>query len=438
VDSLPRRLDEEKADYLDGIVGRFSEAVGCLPKKTADFDRLFLAWVRHRSSFNPDVEIFPGNQHVELISTLRKLDANGAFAADAEPVERFYRWVLQWQGFSLGPAREKAGKPAAAVWDQLEASAGARQPVAGWILYPVKGGFAVDLGGAFAFLPGREVDTRPVDNMVPLLRSPQSFRIIKLDRTDYELIVSRRAVRWAERLGELQAGKIVDGVVKNITKHGIFVDLGVIDGLVKQGDQNPSEEPQVGQHWKVRVARIDLARELVWLRMTQTEEDPWREVEAKYPKGTRHRGRVDQIVDDGAFVALEAGVRGLVPRTEMSWTNPRPNPESIVTIGQEVEIIVLSVGTQEREIKLQLKETLWERWRKEHPAGSELDGVVRNIDERHGLFVRLPSGADGRVLQPDRPLAHYRKGERLRLKVIRIDRVRHRIDLGLAAAAPVG
>jgi small subunit ribosomal protein S1 len=349
-------------------------------------------------------------------------------------------------------SREKARREEA--WVQLEKSFAANERVTGQIFGRVKGGFTVDLGGAVAFLPGSQVDIRPVRDITPLLGSPQPFQILKMDRSRGNIVVSRRAVleesraeARSELVANLKEGQILTGVVKNITDYGAFVDLGGVDGLLHVTDiawrriNHPSEALTVGQTVKVQVIRFNLETQRISLGMKQLEADPWEGVELKYPAGAKFRGRVTNITDYGAFVELEPGVEGLVHVSEMSWTKKNVHPGKIVSTSQEVEVMVLDVDPQKRRISLGLKQTLqnpWEVFAEEHPVGSELEGEVRNITE-FGLFVGLPGDIDGMVHLSDidwnqpgeEAIGRYRKGETVRVKVLDIDVEKERISLGI-------
>src|ERR1700744_3769100 len=307
-------------------------------------------------------------------------------------------------------SRDKARREEA--WTQLEKQFKDNQRVTGVIFGRVKGGFTVDLSGAVAFLPGSQVDIRPVRDIAPLLGSPQPFQILKMDRSRGNIVVSRRAVREesrAEQRSELGAslkeGQILNGVVKNITDYGAFVDLGGVDGLLHVTDiawrriNHPSEALNIGQNVKVQVIRFNPETQRISLGMKQLESDPWEGVELKYPAGAKFRGRVTNITDYGAFVELEPGVEGLVHVSEMSWTKKNVHPGKIVSTSQEVEVMVLDVDPQKRRISLGLKQTLanpWETFADEHPIGSEVEGEIRNITE-FGLFIGLPGDIAGMV-----------------------------------------
>ena len=349
-------------------------------------------------------------------------------------------------------SREKARREEA--WTQLEKSFRANERVTGQIFGRVKGGFTVDLNGAVAFLPGSQVDIRPVRDIGPLLGSPQPFQILKMDRSRGNIVVSRRAVleesraeQRSELVASLKEGQILNGVVKNITDYGAFVDLGGVDGLLHVTDiawrriNHPSEALHIGQNVKVQVIRFNPETQRISLGMKQLEADPWEGVELKYPAGAKFKGRVTNITDYGAFVELEPGVEGLVHVSEMSWTKKNVHPGKIVSTSQEVEVMVLDVDPQKRRISLGLKQVManpWEAFVDEHPVGSVVEGEVRNITE-FGLFVGLPGDIDGMVHLSDidwnRPgedaVKDYRKGELVRVKVLDVDVEKERISLGI-------
>ncbi|HVH73464.1 MAG TPA: 30S ribosomal protein S1 [Stellaceae bacterium] len=349
-------------------------------------------------------------------------------------------------------SREKARREEA--WTQLEKNFQANERVTGVIFGRVKGGFTVDLNGAVAFLPGSQVDIRPVRDITPLLGSPQPFQILKMDRSRGNIVVSRRAVleesraeQRSELVASLKEGQILNGVVKNITDYGAFVDLGGVDGLLHVTDiawrriNHPSEALHIGQNVKVQVIRFNPETQRISLGMKQLEADPWEGVELKYPAGAKFKGRVTNITDYGAFVELEPGVEGLVHVSEMSWTKKNVHPGKIVSTSQEVEVMVLDVDPQKRRISLGLKQTLanpWEAFVEEHPIGSEVEGEVRNTTE-FGLFVGLPGEIDGMVHLSDidwsRPgeeaINDYRKGQPVRVKVLDVDVEKERISLGI-------
>src|SRR5215469_11336091 len=353
-------------------------------------------------------------------------------------------------------SREKARREEA--WTQLEKTFKDNQRVTGVIFGRVKGGFTVDLSGAVAFLPGSQVDIRPVRDITPLMGTPQPFQILKMDRSRGNIVVSRRAVleesraeARSELVASLKEGQILQGVVKNITDYGAFVDLGGVDGLLHVTDiawrriNHPSEALHIGQTVKVQVIRFNPETQRISLGMKQLEADPWEGVELKYPAAARFKGRVTNITDYGAFVELEPGVEGLVHVSEMSWTKKNVHPGKIVSTSPEVEVMVLDVDPQKRRISLGLKQTLanpWEAFLEEYPVGNELEGEVRNITE-FGLFVGLPGEIDGMVHLSDidwnRPgeeaIDNYHKGEMVRVKVLDVDVEKERISLGIKQLA---
>ena len=318
----------------------------------------------------------------------------------------------------------------------------------------VKGGFTVDLAGAVAFLPGSQVDVRPVRDVGPLMGSPQPFQILKMDRSRGNIVVSRRAVleetraeQRSELIESLKEGQILDGVVKNITDYGAFVDLGGVDGLLHVTDiawkriNHPSEALHIGQNVKVQVIRFNAETQRISLGIKQLEADPWEGVDQKYPVGAKYVGRVTNITDYGAFVELEPGVEGLVHVSEMSWTKKNVHPGKIVSTSQEVEVMVLDVDATKRRISLGLKQTManpWEAFVQSTPVGTELEGEVKNITE-FGLFIGLTGDIDGMVHLTDidweRPgeqaILDYKKGDVVKAKLLDIDVEKERISLGI-------
>ena len=349
-------------------------------------------------------------------------------------------------------SREKARREEA--WTQLEKSFQANERVTGRIFGRVKGGFTVDLDGAVAFLPGSQVDIRPVRDIGPLLGSDQPFQILKMDRSRGNIVVSRRAVleesraeQRSELVASLKEGQILTGVVKNITDYGAFVDLGGVDGLLHVTDiawrriNHPSEALHIGQSVKVQVIRFNPETQRISLGMKQLEADPWEGVELKYPSGAKFKGRVTNITDYGAFVELEPGVEGLVHVSEMSWTKKNVHPGKIVSTSQEVEVMVLDVDPQKRRISLGLKQVMpnpWDAFIEEHPVGNTVEGEVRNITE-FGLFIGLPGDIDGMVHLSDidwsrsgeEAVHDYRKGQLVKVKVLDVDVEKERISLGI-------
>jgi len=349
-------------------------------------------------------------------------------------------------------SREKARREEA--WVQLEKAFKAGERVKGSIFGRVKGGFTVDLSGAVAFLTGSQVDIRPVRDITPLMGVEHEFQILKMDRHRGNIVVSRRAMleearaeARAELIKNLKEGQVLEGVVKNITDYGAFVDLGGVDGLLHVTDiawrriNHPTEVLSIGQTVKVQVIRFNPETQRISLGMKQLESDPWDGVEAKYPVGTKFLGRVTNITDYGAFVELEPGVEGLVHVSEMSWTKKNVHPGKIVSTSQEVEVMVLDVDPHKRRISLGLKqcrENPWTDLQQNHPVGSEIEGEIKNITE-FGLFVGLPGGIDGMVhmsdISWDRPgdeaIKDFKKGDVVKAKILGIDAEKERISLGI-------
>ena len=349
-------------------------------------------------------------------------------------------------------SREKARREEA--WTNLEKAFEAQKRVDGTIYGRVKGGFTVDLGGAVAFLPGSQVDIRPVRDVGPLMGSPQPFQILKMDRARGNIVVSRRAVleetraeQRSELIQGLKEGMILDGVVKNITDYGAFVDLGGVDGLLHVTDiawrriNHPSEALTIGQQVKVQVIRFNSDTQRISLGMKQLEADPWEGVAAKYPPGAKYSGRVTNITDYGAFVELEPGVEGLVHVSEMSWTKKNVHPGKIVSTSQEVDVMVLDVDSSKRRISLGLKQVQrnpWEEFVEQHTIGSEVEGEIRNITE-FGLFIGLSADIDGMIHMSDlswdeageAAMAGFEKGQTVKAKVLDVDVEKERISLGI-------
>src|SRR5579863_8061050 len=356
---------------------------------------------------------------------------------------------------ALGEAvisREKARREEA--WTRLEEVYSKNEPVMGSIVGRVKGGFTVDLGGASAFLPGSQVDIRPVRDVGPLMGKEQPFAILKMDRPRGNIVVSRRAIleearaeQRTELVSQLLEGEVREGVVKNITDYGAFVDLGGIDGLLHVTDMSwkrvshPSQVLAVGDTVKVQIIKINPDTQRISLGMKQLQSDPWDGVEAKYPAGAKFTGRITNITDYGAFVELEAGVEGLVHVSEMSWTKKNVHPGKIVSTSQEVEVMVLDVDASKRRISLGLKQVQrnpWEQFVDEHAIGTEVEGEIRNITE-FGLFIGLSADIDGMIhmsdISWDEPgelaMAKFEKGQVVKAKVLDVDVEKERISLGI-------
>ena len=356
---------------------------------------------------------------------------------------------------ALGDAilsRDKARREES--WIRLEDAFNAGNPVKGAIVGRVKGGFTVDLGGVNAFLPGSQVDIRPVRDVTPLMGETQPFAILKMDRPRGNVVVSRRAIleenraeQRAEIVGNMAEGDVRDGVVKNITDYGAFVDLGGIDGLLHVTDMSwkrinhPSQVVNVGDSVKVQIIKINHDTQRISLGMKQLEADPWEGVDLKYPVGMRLTGQVTNITDYGAFVELEDGVEGLIHVSEMSWTKKNVHPGKIVATSQEVDVEVLDVDADKRRISLGLKQTQdnpWSAFLAEHPIGTEVEGEVRGITE-FGLFVGLGPELDGMVHINDiawdksgeEAIQAYNKGDVVRAQVLDVDIDKERISLGM-------
>ena len=349
-------------------------------------------------------------------------------------------------------SRDRARREAA--WDKLEVEFAKTARVEGTIFGRVKGGFTVDLSGAVAFLPGSQVDIRPVRDVTPLMDIPQPFQILKMDRKRGNIVVSRRAVleetRAEQRSGLIQSlaeGQIIEGVVKNITDYGAFVDLGGIDGLLHVTDlsykrvQHPSEMINIGDTVRVQIIRINKDTQRISLGMKQLESDPWDGAGVKYPVGAKLSGRVTNITEYGAFVELEPGIEGLVHVSEMSWTKKNVHPGKIVSTSQEVDVVVLEVDAEKRRISLGLKQAQanpWEAFAAAHPVGSTVEGEVKNATE-FGLFIGLDNDVDGMVHMSDiawgvsgeDALNLHRKGETVQAVVLDIDSEKERISLGM-------
>jgi small subunit ribosomal protein S1 len=356
---------------------------------------------------------------------------------------------------ALGEAvlsRDKAKREES--WTRLEKMHEKQEKVTGVIFNKVKGGFTVDLDGAVAFLPGSQVDIRPVRDIGPLMHQPQPFQILKMDRRRGNIVVSRRSVleetraeQRADIVARLAEGQVIDGLVKNITDYGAFIDLGGIDGLLHVTDMawrrvnHPSEILNVGDTVKVQIIRINSDTQRISLGMKQLQSDPWASIEAKYPVGSKFTGNVTNIADYGAFVELEPGVEGLIHVSEMSWTKKNTHPGKIVATSQQVEVQVLEVDANKRRISLGLKQTQdnpWDAFLAAHPKGSVIEGPIRNITE-FGLFIGLDGGVDGMVHLSDldwskageEVIKDYKKGDTVKAQVLDVDGAKERISLGI-------
>jgi small subunit ribosomal protein S1 len=349
-------------------------------------------------------------------------------------------------------SREKARREES--WVRLEKQFEAGEKVEGVIFSQVKGGFTVDLDGAIAFLPRSQVDIRPIRDIDPLMNNPQPFQILKMDRRRGNIVVSRRTVleesraeQRSEIVQNLGEGQTVEGVVKNITDYGAFVDLGGIDGLLHVTDMawrrvnHPSEILNIGETVKVQIIRINQDTHRISLGMKQLESDPWEGVEATYPLHAKIQGRVTNITDYGAFVELQPGIEGLIHVSEMSWTKKNVHPGKIVSTSEEVEVVVLEVDSSKRRISLGLKQTLsnpWESFADKFPVNTEVEGEVKNITE-FGLFIGLDGDVDGMVHLSDldwnrsgeEAIEDYKKGDMVKAVVLDVDIEKERISLGV-------
>ncbi|MDP2064551.1 MAG: 30S ribosomal protein S1 [Burkholderiaceae bacterium] len=356
---------------------------------------------------------------------------------------------------ALGEAvisRDKARREEA--WTRLEVVFAEGQPVNGAIVGRVKGGFTVDLGGASAFLPGSQVDIRPVRDVGPLMGKEQPFAILKMDRPRGNIVVSRRAIleearaeQRTELVGQLLEGEVREGVVKNITDYGAFVDLGGIDGLLHITDmawrrvRHPSEVVTAGQEITAKILKFDTEKNRVSLGLKQMGDDPWMGVNRRYPQGTRMFGKITNIADYGAFVELEPGIEGLVHVSEMDWTNKNVAPSKIVALGDEVEVMVLEIDEDKRRISLgmkQCKANPWQEFAQETKRGDRVKGPIKSITD-FGVFVGLAAGIDGLVHLSDlswnetgeAAVRNYKKGQEVEAIVLAVDVDRERISLGI-------
>ena len=350
-------------------------------------------------------------------------------------------------------SRDKARREEA--WERLEKMFEAEERVEGVIFNRVKGGFTVDLGGAVAFLPGSQVDIRPVRDASPLMNIPQPFRILKMDKRRGNIVVSRRSILEEDRaehrqevVRDLNEGDEREGVVKNITDYGAFVELAPgVDGLLHVTDMSwsrvnhPSEVLGVNDSIRVKIIKINPETHRISLGIKQLQPDPWEGVAAKYPLQAKFKGRVTNITDYGAFVELEDGIEGLVHVSEMSWVKKNVHPGKIVSTSQEVEVMVLEVDEGKRRISLGLKQCLnnpWENFAEQHPIGSVIEGEIKNITE-FGLFVGLNEEMDGMVHLSDLDwnrsgedaIKDYEKGQTVQAKILDVDPEKERISLGI-------
>ena len=349
-------------------------------------------------------------------------------------------------------SRDKARREES--WETLEKASETKEKVNGTIFGRVKGGFSVDLDGAIAFLPGSQVDVRPTRDSHHLVGSTQLFHILKMDRRRGNIVVSRRSVleesraeAKAELVSTMEEGQILEGIIKNITDYGAFVDLGEVDGLLHVTDiswkriSHPSESLSIGQKVKVQVIKFNSETQRISLGMKQLEEDPWEIAHSKYKVNDKFSGRVTNITDYGAFVELESGIEGLVHVSEMSWTKKNMQPAKIVSTSEEVEVIVLEIDSPKRRISLGMKQCKPNPWldlQANYKIGSEVEGEVKSITE-FGLFVGLPGEMDGLIHLSDLDwgsngediINNYKKGDLIKAKLLEIDIEKERVSLGI-------
>ena len=354
-------------------------------------------------------------------------------------------------------SREKAKREEA--WSILEIAHKKQERVTGVVFGKVKGGFTVDLEGATAFLPGSQVDIRPIKDLNSIMGGPQSFMILKMDRKRGNIVVSRRAVleesraeAKSELVSNLGEGQVLKGIVKNITDYGAFIDLGGVDGLLHVTDiawkrvLHPSEVLKLGDTITVQVIKFNNETQRISLGMKQLEEDPWTNIEEKFPIGSKTTGRITNITDYGAFVELDAGIEGLVHVTEISWTKKNIHPGKIVSTSEQVNVMVLDIEESKRRISLGLKQCVenpWQEFMEKYPNGSELEGEIRNITE-FGIFVAVSSHVDGLIHLSDiswdgnseEMLSNYKKGDVVKTKVLDVSVENERISLGIKQLEP--
>ena len=344
------------------------------------------------------------------------------------------------------------------IWDDISGAYEGDESVEGTVISRVKGGLSVDIG-VKAFLPGSQVDLRPVRNLEALIGDRMNFKIIKFNKRRGNIVLSRRALLETERrklrestLSTLDAGQIIDGVIKNLTDYGAFIDLGGIDGLLHITDMSwgrinhPSELFHVGDEIKVKVLKFDAESERVSLRLKQIQPDPWVDAALRYPVGKRLNGKVVSLTDYGAFIELEPGIEGLVHVSEMSWTKRIKHPSKVVSPGDQVDAVVLDVDERARKISLgmkQIEENPWTVIEEKYPVNSKVEGTVRNITN-FGVFVGLEEGIDGLVHVSDiswteqvkHPSEKFQKGDIVQAVVLKIDKDNEKFSLGIKQLEP--
>ena len=401
-----------------------------------------------------DVVIVDIGIKTEGIVPLKEFGSSDVNAGDE--VEVYLERIENASGNAM-VSREKALREES--WDALEKLHEEEKTVDGVIFGRVKGGFTVDVDGVVAFLPGSQVDIRPVKDITPLMGVAQPFQILKMDRKQGNMVVSRRAILEESRaeareelLAQIKEGQVLEGVVKNITDYGAFVDLGSVDGLLHVTDiswsrvNHPSEVLSLGQAVKVQVIKYNIETKRVSLGMKQLEENPWDGIDVRYPVGKRFKGRVTNITDYGAFVELEPGIEGLVHVSEISWTKNNIHPRKLLSTSEEVECVVLSIDAAKHRISLGMKqcdENPWVNFAEKYPAGSVVEGEVKNVVD-FGLFVGFDGGIDGLVHlsdvtwsdeSPESVLQAFEKDQKLEVKVLSVDVEKERISLGIKQLA---
>jgi len=368
-----------------------------------------------------------------------------------DEVDVYYESVENGSGLAV-ISRERARREEA--WERLLKAHENNEKVEGSIVNRVKGGFTVDLGGVIAFLPGSQVNIRPMRDIETLMGTLETFAILKMDRDKNNIVVSRRAILEesraelrAEIVNKLTEGEIIEGTVKNITDYGAFVDLGGVDGLLHITDmswgriKHPSEVVSINKTVKVRVVNINQESQRISLGIKQLREDPWLTVDENYPVQTKHKGHVTNITDYGAFVELEPGIEGLIHISEMSWNKKNSTPSRLVSTSQEVEVMVLDIDKEKRRISLGLKQTMpnpWQEFAEKYPRGTRLEGEIKNITE-FGLFVGLDYDIDGMIhlsdLSWDKPgselVSEYNPGDVVEVVVSEIDVDKERVALSI-------
>ena len=400
-----------------------------------------------------DMAIIDAGLKVEGRIPLKEFGAKGRDGSlkPGDTVEVFVERIENALGEAV-LSREKARREES--WVRLEEKFNNKERVEGVIFSQVKGGFTVDLDGAVAFLPRSQVDIRPIRDVAPLMNNPQNFEILKMDRRRGNIVVSRRTIleesraeQRSEIVQNLEEGQVVEGIIKNITDYGAFVDLGGIDGLLHVTDMawrrvnHPSEVLTIGQTVKVQIIRINQDTHRISLGMKQLETDPWETIEQKYPIGSKITGAVTNITDYGAFVEIEPGIEGLIHVSEMSWTKKNVHPGKLLSTSQEVEVIVLEIEPSKRRVSLGLKQTLenpWVAFAENNQIGAIVEGEVKNKTE-FGLFIGLADNVDGMVhlsdLDWNRPgeqvIDEYKKGDIVKAVLLDVDVEKERISLGI-------